>query len=110
MIVLPQNEYIISGSWNSKTFKLITTLRGHSEFVLALNYLSSEIILSASVDQTIKLWNVTSFKLISTLYGHTGVINALAVLPSTKLIVSGSYDRIIKLWNITFNKQIKIKK
>ena len=49
---------------------------------------STETIVSASWDTTIKIWNSKSFELIKTVTGHTDEVYALAILPSTKNIVN----------------------
>jgi WD40 repeat protein len=107
LAIIPSNENIVSGSddatirvWNSKTFHLIATLRGHTDWVNALVIIpSNENIVSGSDDSTIKVWNSKTFQLIANLTGHTNYVNALVIIPSNENIVSGSNDETIKIWN-----------
>jgi len=54
------------------------------------------ILISGSLDNTIKIWDVESGKAINTLFGH---IEGVWGVASDKLrLVSGSHDRTIKVW------------
>ncbi len=106
LVIIPSNENIVSGSvdktikvWSSKTFQLIATLTGHTDWVNTLAIIpSNENIVSGSNDETIRVWNSKTFQLIATLTGHVNLLFALAILPSNETIVSGSKDKTIKLW------------
>jgi len=54
------------------------------------------ILLSGSLDNTLRVWDVKSGKEVNTLFGHIEGIWAVA---ADKLrVVSGSHDRTIKIW------------
>ena len=56
--------------WNTKTGKCDSTLSGHSECVGAVSWSpDGTMLVSGSVDKTIKLWDVQSGKVNSTLNG-----------------------------------------
>lgn len=83
-------------------------LRGHTDQVNAVKFLlppwsSESIILSGSVDTSIRVWSIsadasTSFDELAILQSHTGSINCLAVAPGTNIFVSGSADACVKIW------------
>jgi F-box/WD-40 domain protein MET30 len=55
------------------------------------------VLISGSLDNTVKLWDVDTGKAVRTLFGHIEGVWAVA---SDKLrLVSGSDDRTIKVWN-----------
>ncbi|KAJ7752103.1 F-box/WD repeat-containing protein pof1 [Mycena metata] len=55
------------------------------------------LLISGSLDNTIKLWDVDSSEALSTFFGHIEGVWAVA---SDKLrLVSGSHDRTIKVWS-----------
>jgi F-box/WD-40 domain protein MET30 len=56
------------------------------------------IIISGSLDNTIKIWSMMSGQCLRTLFGHVEGVWALAY---DKLrIVSGSHDNSVKLWDM----------
>lgn len=57
---------------------------------------SKPLLVSGSLDNTIKLWDIETGKVVRTLFGHIEGVWAVA---SDKLrLVSGSHDRTIKIW------------
>ncbi|KAJ7349455.1 WD40-repeat-containing domain protein [Mycena albidolilacea] len=55
------------------------------------------LLISGSLDNTIKLWDIDTSETISTFFGHIEGVWAVA---SDKLrLVSGSHDRTIKVWS-----------
>ncbi|KAJ7098156.1 WD40-repeat-containing domain protein [Mycena belliarum] len=55
------------------------------------------LLISGSLDNTIKLWDIDTSEAISTFFGHIEGVWAVA---SDKLrLVSGSHDRTIKVWS-----------
>ena len=54
------------------------------------------VLLSGSLDNTIKVWNVETGKPLKTLFGH--IEGVWAVDGGPLRVVSGSHDRTIKIW------------
>jgi len=59
-------------------------------------------LLSASLDNTIKLWNVKTGKCIRTQFGHVEGIWDISA--DTFRIVSGAHDRFTKIWDLQSGK------
>ena len=83
-------------------------LRGHARQVNAVKFFllprsSQSLILSGSVDTSIRVWGVSTdtsayFDELAVLQSHTGTINCLAVAPGTSFFVSGAADACVKVW------------
>ncbi|KDQ59495.1 hypothetical protein JAAARDRAFT_33064 [Jaapia argillacea MUCL 33604] len=59
--------------------------------------LPKPVLISGSLDNTIKIWDIDTGKALKTMFGHIEGVWAVA---SDKLrLVSGSHDRTIKVWN-----------
>ncbi|TFY54899.1 hypothetical protein EVG20_g9520 [Dentipellis fragilis] len=56
------------------------------------------VLVSGSLDNTIKLWDVDTGKTMRTLFGH--IEGVWAVASDKMRLVSGSHDRTIKLWSL----------
>jgi F-box/WD-40 domain protein MET30 len=55
------------------------------------------VLISGSLDNTIKIWDIASGRSVTTLFGH---IEGVWAVTSDKLrLVSGSHDRTIKVWS-----------
>jgi WD40 repeat protein len=120
--------------WDASTGEHIKTFQGHTSRVGAVAFASlqtsglhnrkimTEILISASADQTIKLWDVQTGRCLSTLTGHTGAVECLALVPdspgdrhqaqpsaaaASRLLSSGA-DGIIRLWNLHTGDCIKL--
>ena len=90
-------------------------LTGHKgdilDFVFSPN---SQILASASTDETIKGWNLKSGKLIYTLTGNSARNSKLAISPDSRILVTvGTNDgnlekNKMKLWDLKTGKLIRI--
>lgn len=59
---------------------------------------SEQVVISGSLDNTIKVWSLESGECLSTLFGH---VQGIWTLAYDKLrLVSGSHDGSLKLWDI----------
>jgi elongator complex protein 2 len=86
-------------------------LTGHTDIVNAVKFFQTStesLIISGSVDKTIKVWkssagNLPQYECIATLSDHQNSINSIAVTPGADVFASGSADAIIKIWKISEN-------
>jgi len=79
---------------------LIRTLDGHTRRVSSGVYSpDGRHILSASVDQTLKVWDAASGSLLRTLDGHTNWVDSAVYSPDGCHILSASWDHTLKVWD-----------
>ncbi|MBS0350135.1 MAG: WD40 repeat domain-containing protein [Proteobacteria bacterium] len=79
----------------------IATFRGHTDNVIHLSPLSSNRLISFSLDQTFRIWDINSkdekcLKVIKDLSVVEPAIKALVSLPNYRL--ASTYQKTIKLW------------
>ena len=82
-------------TWNSG----VTTLEGHSMTVNSVAYSSAgDRIVSASVDETIRLWDAQTGAQLHTFQDDESVFCA-AFSPNGRTIISGSSGGVLRLWD-----------
>ena len=57
--------------FHNRNFKLLQTLKGHTDYVISVIQLKDGRLASASDDNTIKIWDLTTSQAVQTLKGHT---------------------------------------
>lgn len=85
--------------WNHQTQKWSAPLRGHSDSVMTMAFVSDSILASGSMDKTIRVWDTHTHSVVQTLEGHTSGVIALALVGSTSLLVSLDEDGNIQVWD-----------
>jgi WD40 repeat protein len=83
---------------------------GHIQPISTLEFspTNPELLLSGSLDRSIRLWNVSQKSLIRIFNEHKGTIRAIAFSNAGQYFVSGSEDYDIFLWNINRDKKVDI--
>ena len=82
------------------------TLQGHQGKVYSIAFSpDSQLLVSGSGDETVKLWNPTTGKLMQTRSGgwwsgHMGLVHAVAFSADGQTFASASWDKTVKLWDI----------
>ena len=78
--------------------KLLRTLTGHNAPIWVVKFSpDGQLIVSASLDNTIKLWKRDG-QLLKTLKGHKGGVLGVAFSPDSQIFVSVSLDNTLKFW------------
>lgn len=115
----PTKPWILSASddqtimvWNMLTGKLLATARGHCHYVMAARFLGESLIVSGSLDQSIRIWDCRGLAeggkksallpdvvIKQIVDGHDRGVNAIAA--GEGVFVSGGDDRDVKLWEWT---------
>lgn len=58
------------------------------------------LVMTGSMDCTIKLWHSKSRRCLKTFRGHNGSIECIQALPDNQSFLSGSVDETVRLWRI----------
>ena len=56
-------------------------------------------VVSASIDQTLRVWGAATGQQLRILNGHTDNVEACAFSPDGRFIVSASVDKTLKVWD-----------
>eukprot|EP00111_Clytia_hemisphaerica_P015915 TCONS_00047027-protein len=77
------------------------TLVGHKQRVTIVRYhpTASNILVSASMDNTVRVWDLSDFSEIGALEGHTNQILCLAWHPDGKYMATFCKDKKIRVYN-----------
>jgi polycomb protein EED len=89
--------------------KQIATLRGHGHEIydLKVSPTDENLLLSASVDESIRLWNLRAFACVAIFagqHGHVEFILSLSWHASGERFASSGKDQSIRLWSIKDGK------
>uniref|UniRef100_A0A7S4KGL3 FYVE-type domain-containing protein n=1 Tax=Paramoeba aestuarina TaxID=180227 RepID=A0A7S4KGL3_9EUKA len=81
--------------------EVVSSLKGHTSAIRALELHEDGYLLSASSDTSIKFWDLTSDTCLATLSGHAGPVTSLALIPGTQgCFVTGSEDATLRIWKV----------
>ena len=94
-----------TGKENNQTFD------GHSRSVSDLCLLDDrQTLVSAGVDQSLRVWNIESGQLVRSLNQHTGAVHDLALRPASEglpMVASAAGDRTIRFWQPTIGRMVR---
>jgi len=96
---------------DAKSGKTTKSFEGHSRGVLCAVFLPNGELLTAGIDESLRLWDLKTGESLRTLANHTKQVNGLAVRPSLRdappMIVSVSDDRTVRLWQPTLGRLVR---
>ncbi len=89
----------------------VQLLEGHTGSVLAVEFLGHDL-LTAGVDQSLRLWDLESGETTRTLSNHTGPVLALVVRPESQegelpMVASVGDDRTARFWQPTIGRMVR---
>uniref|UniRef100_A0A8D8RZP7 Uncharacterized WD repeat-containing protein alr3466 n=1 Tax=Cacopsylla melanoneura TaxID=428564 RepID=A0A8D8RZP7_9HEMI len=83
------------------TLEPVATLQGHTSAVSSVGFNNaSTLIVSGSMDKTVKLWDLQSLSCIKTLESHTRYVTCCTFSCDDSLLASGSNDKTITVWDV----------
>ncbi|XP_027337119.1 WD repeat-containing protein 44-like [Abrus precatorius] len=76
------------------------SFRGHSDDVLDLSWSKSQLLLSSSMDKTVRLWDLET-KTCLKMFAHNDYVTCIQFNPiDNDYFISGSLDAKVRIWNI----------
>jgi WD40 repeat protein/energy-coupling factor transporter ATP-binding protein EcfA2 len=114
-VAFSPNGQLLATSSNDKTIRLwqVATgesmgnpLRGHTNKVYGLDFLSNERLVSSSEDSTLRIWDVNSGITLRVLSGHSGP--SVAVTHQQDWLLSAGHDGSVYRWQTTLPYQYLI--
>ena len=86
---------------NAITGSQTAVLSEHTKLVNSLAFSpDGTLLVSGSLDKTVKLWDLQTGGVVKTFTGHTQWVKSVSISADLTTIASGSYDMTIRLWNI----------
>ena len=98
----PQSGTPPSGTPRSSTgWQIVRTLTGHQSWVTAAGFSPQRpVLVSGSLDDTLRLWNWQTGDLLQALKGHTRGVNDVAIDLRGQLLASCGDDATVKVWHL----------
>jgi len=81
----------------------IRTLRDHEGVVYSVAFSPDGLLVSGSVDKTLKVWDAQTYRVVRTLSGHTEGVWSVAFSRDGRL-ATASADKTVMLWDADFAK------
>ncbi|KAK9985292.1 hypothetical protein SO802_030243 [Lithocarpus litseifolius] len=80
--------------------KPVCSFQGHLDDVLDLSWSKSQLLLSSSMDKTVRLWDLESKSCLK-LFAHNDYVTCIQFNPiDDNHFISGSLDAKVRIWNI----------
>jgi len=91
-----------------KTLKSPITFIAHESHISDVKFsLDGQTLLTAGMDNYVKLWSVPDWTLTRVLSGHEKSVNNLNLTADGTRLITASSDKTIRIWNLDIGSQIR---
>lgn len=102
-------------SLDAETGKPISVLNGHSRPVTSVAFApGTQLLLSSSLDQTIRVWQADTGDIVRSLNNHTGKVRHVVVFAGNEqqqpLLASGGDDRTVRFWQPAIGRMLRFRR
>jgi WD40 repeat protein/outer membrane protein OmpA-like peptidoglycan-associated protein len=108
LVVSPDERFIVAGFlegtariWEAQSGEMIDAYYDHLQAITALKFSpvpGSRLVLSASLDSSVKLWNVETTETARS-FQHKGAVYDASFSPNGATIASGGAEGVVKIWD-----------
>ena len=98
----------VSFSNSCLDIELVAELKGHTNYVYQIVFLSDTQLASCAWDKTIKIWDFEDASVAYELQGHLGAIYCMVLLSNKKWLASGSADETIIIWDLETREIVRV--
>ena len=78
--------------------QLVETILAHDSHINCVRFAPKGSLVSAGMDNLVKVWSPKDWSLQKTLEGHENSANSLSFSPDGKLLATSSTDKSVRLW------------
>ena len=91
-----------------KSLKSPTTFIAHESHISDVKFsLDGQTLLTAGMDNYVKMWSVPDWALTRVLSGHKKSVNNLNLTADGTRVITASSDKTIRIWNLDIGSQIR---
>lgn len=92
--------------WDADNGAIKQTLIGHEGSISALSFSpKSDLLATASWDNTARIWDVATGRELKVLRGHTAPLTSVGFDRTGQFVVTGSYDGTARVWEVATGKE-----